>query len=144
MRLLVDIAERSLSESPFQDPTTAVQAIDRLHDILRQLARRHSPTGASVARTARSGSLLKMMIWEDYVHLAFDEIRMAGAGSPQVSRRLVAALMELRRVALPERVTVLDEQAALLRAATVEAMHDGRDIRFALDPDREGLGDAAP
>ena len=38
MRLLVDIAERSLSESPFQDPTTAVQAIDRLHDILRQLA----------------------------------------------------------------------------------------------------------
>ena len=40
MRLLVDIAERSLSESPFQDPTTAVQAIDRLHDILRQLATR--------------------------------------------------------------------------------------------------------
>ena len=45
MRLLVDIAERSLSESPFQDPTTAVQAIDRLHDILRQLARRPFPDG---------------------------------------------------------------------------------------------------
>ena len=29
-RLLVDIAERSLSDSPFLDPTTAVQAIDRL------------------------------------------------------------------------------------------------------------------
>ena len=32
VRLLVDIAERSLADSPFQDPTTAVQAIDRLHD----------------------------------------------------------------------------------------------------------------
>ena len=39
LRLLVDIAERSLSDSPFHDPTTAVQAIDRLHDCLRQLAR---------------------------------------------------------------------------------------------------------
>jgi uncharacterized membrane protein len=77
------------------------------------------------------------MTWEDYVHLAFDEIRMAGAGSPQVSRRLVAALMDLRRVALPERIEVLDEQAALLRAATVEAMYDVRDVRFALDLDRD-------
>jgi len=68
---------------------------------------------------------------------------MAGAGSPQVSRRLVAALMDLRRVALPERIEVLDEQAALLRAATVEAMFDERDVRFALDPDREGPGAAA-
>ena len=27
-----------LSDTPFLDPTTAVQAIDRLHDVLRQLA----------------------------------------------------------------------------------------------------------
>ena len=87
---------------------------------------------------------MRTMTWEDYVHLAFDEIRMAGAGSPQVSRRLVAALMDLRRVALPERIEALDEQAGLLRAATAEAMYDERDVRFALDPDREGLGAAAP
>jgi uncharacterized membrane protein len=30
-RLLVDVAERALSDSPFLDPTTAVQAIDRLY-----------------------------------------------------------------------------------------------------------------
>ena len=144
MRLLVDVAERSLSESPFQDPTTAVQAIDRLHDILRHLASRPFPDGRFPDEDGQIRLLVKMMTWEDYVHLAFDEIRMAGAGSPQVSRRLVAALMDLRRVALPERIAVLDEQARLLRAATVEAMHDERDIRFALDPDREGLGTAAP
>ena len=82
------------------------------------------------------------MTWEDYVHLAFDEIRMAGAGSPQIARRLVAALTDLRRVALPERIEVLDEQLALLRAATLEVM-DERDARRALEPQQEG-SDAAP
>jgi uncharacterized membrane protein len=144
MRLLVDIAERSLSESPFQDPTTAVQAIDRLHDILRQLARRPFSDGRVPDDNGEIRLLVKTMTWENYVHLAFDEIRMAGAGSPQVSRRLVAALMDLRGVALPERIEVLDEQVELLRAATIEAMDDERDVRFALNPDREGLGAAAP
>jgi uncharacterized membrane protein len=88
--------------------------------------------------------LVTTMTWENYVHLAFDEIRMAGAGSPQVARRLSAALTDLRLVALPERTEVLDEQLELLRTATVEAMDDERDVRLALDPDREGLGAAAP
>ena len=144
MRLLVDIAERSLSESPFQDPTTAVQAIDRLHDILRQLARRPFPDGRIRDESGQIRLLVQSMTWEDYVHLAFDEIRMAGAGSPQVSRRLVAALGDLRLVALPERIEVLDEQTRLLHAATAEAMSDRKDVSFALDPDREGLGAAAP
>jgi uncharacterized membrane protein len=144
MRLLVDIAERSLSDSPYQDPTTAVQAIDRLHDILRQLARRPFSDGRVSDKAGEIRLLIKTMTWDDYVHLAFDEIRMAGAGSPQVSRRLVDALIDLRRVAIPERVGVLDKQMSLLRTATIEAMHDERDIRFALDPDREGMGAAAP
>ena len=42
-RMLVDMAERALSDSPFLDPTTAVQALDRLHDGLRQLARAPIP-----------------------------------------------------------------------------------------------------
>ena len=83
MRLLVDIAERSLSESPFQDPTTAVQAIDRLHDILRQLARRPFSDGRAFDEDGEIRLLVKTMTWENYVHLAFDEIRMAGAGSPR-------------------------------------------------------------
>ena len=52
-RMLVDIAERSLAESPFLDPTTAVQAIDRLHDSLRHLARRRFPDGVTATRRAR-------------------------------------------------------------------------------------------
>ena len=86
--MLVDIAERSLAESPFLDPTTAVQAIDRLHDCLRQLARRALPDGRHRDATATLRLIVPVMDWDAYVHLAFDEIRLAGAGSPQVSRRL--------------------------------------------------------
>ena len=38
---------------------------------------------------------------------------------------------------------VLSGETALLRAATVEAMDDERDVRRALGPDREGLGATA-
>jgi len=51
-RLLVDICVRSLGE-PF-DPTTAVQAIDRIHDFLRRLSTRKFPTGEH--RDARDGT----------------------------------------------------------------------------------------
>ena len=37
------------------------------------------------------------MSWEGYVRLGFDELRLAGAGSPQVARRLRAALEDLGR-----------------------------------------------
>lgn len=57
------------------------------------------------------------MSWEAYVHLAFDEIRMAGSGSPQITRRLKAALTDLKSIAPHERMMVLDEQLELLKAA---------------------------
>jgi uncharacterized membrane protein len=143
VRLLVDIAERSLAESPFQDPTTAVQAIDRLHDVLRQLARRPFPDGRHRDEDGEIRLIVKTMSWEAYVHLAFDEIRMAGAGSPQVSRRLKAALEDLRTIVPPQRLSVLDEQLDLLTAATETAMDDRRDVDMALQRDPEGIGAAS-
>ncbi|MGI9112299.1 MAG: DUF2254 domain-containing protein [Gaiellaceae bacterium] len=143
VRMLVDIAERSLADSPFQDPTTAVQAIDRLHDILRQLARRPFPDGRHHNPAGEVRLTVRSMSWEAYVRLAFDEIRMAGAGSPQVVRRLSAALADLRSIALPERIPILDQQLELLVAATEAAMDDERDVELALREDREGIGAAA-
>ena len=139
-RMLVDIAERSLSESPFQDPTTAVQAIDRLHEVLRQLARRPFPDGRHRDEAGEVRLIVKTMNWEAYVHLAFDEIRMAGAGSPQVARRLKSALNDLRTVAPPERVAILEDQLELLESATESLMLDERDVTMALHADREGIG----
>ena len=142
IRMLVDIAERSLSESPFQDPTTAVQAIDRLHDCLRQLARRPFPDGRHRDEAGEVRLIVPTMNWEAFVRLAFDEIRMAGAGSPQVARRLNAALTDLKAVAPPDRVPILEHQLDLLAAATESLMDDERDVRMALREDREGIGAA--
>ena len=143
VRLLVDIAERSLADSPFQDPTTAVQAIDRLHDILRQLARRPFPDGRHLDEAGQVRLTVRTMSWEAYVHLAFDEIRLAGAGSPQVARRLKAALTDLRSIAPPERVGIIDLQLDLLSTTTEASLSDERDVELALHEDREGIGAAA-
>jgi uncharacterized membrane protein len=143
VRLLVDIAERSLADSPFQDPTTSVQAIDRLHDILRQLARRPFPDGRHFDDAGQLRLTVRTMSWEAYVHLAFDEIRLAGAGSPQVTRRLKAALTDLRSIAPPERVGVIDVQLDLLTMTTESSLNDERDVELALGEDREGIGAAA-
>jgi uncharacterized membrane protein len=143
MRLLVDIAQRSLADSPLQDPTTAVQAIDRLHDILRQLVRRPFPDGRHQDDAGTVRLVVRTMSWEGYIHLAFDEIRLAGAGSPQVSRRLKASLLDLRELAPADRRGALDEQLDLLAVAVEEALDDERDVAFALGADREGIGAAA-
>ena len=140
IRLLVDIAVRSLSESPFQDPTTAVQAIDRLHDILRQLARRRFPDGVYRDDDDAVRLTVPTMGWEAYVSLALEEIRLAGAGSPQVTRKLKASLLEIRAVAPPERRAVIDHQLKLLATSTRLALDDEWDIEFALTADAKGIG----
>jgi uncharacterized membrane protein len=143
IRLLVDIAERSLADSPFQDPTTTVQAIDRLHDILRQLARRPFPDGRYRDDAGQVRLTVRSMSWEAYVLLATEEIRLAGAASPQVTRRLKAALVDLRSIAPPERVNVIDRQLERLATAVETAMDHERDAEVALADDRKGIGAAA-
>jgi uncharacterized membrane protein len=143
VRLLVDIAERSLAESPFVDPTTAVQAIDRLHDILRQLAKRPFPDGRYCDPTGRLRLVVKTMSWDAYVLLATEEIRLAGAGSPQVTRRLKAMLTDLRSIAPPERWHVIDRQLAALATAANSELQTHEDIEFALIDDPKGIGSAA-
>jgi Predicted membrane protein (DUF2254) len=63
-RLLVDICVRSLAE-PF-DPTTAVQAIDRLHDFLRQLVHRKFPSGEYRDQAGTVRVVIKTLSWDDY------------------------------------------------------------------------------
>jgi uncharacterized membrane protein len=142
-RMLVDMAERALSESPFLDPTTAVQALDRLHDGLRQLVRREFPDGRYYDEAGRLRLVVPVMDWDAYVHLAFDEIRLAGAGSPQVTRRLVAALEDLISIAPADRRPVLDEQLELLFRAVEGLDREQRDLDSALVPDGQGFGVAA-
>jgi uncharacterized membrane protein len=121
IRMLVDIAERSLAESQLQDPTPAVQAIDRLHDILRQLAGRTFPDGRHLDETGQIRLLVRVRSWDDYLQLATEEIILVGAGSPPVVRHLQAALTDLRGIAPPERRAAIDQQLERL-AEVVETV----------------------
>ena len=82
---------------------------------------------------------MPVMDWDAYVHLAFDEIRQAGAGSPQVARRLRAALDDLLDYAPAERRAVLREQLQLLDSAIQEHVPEQEQTAF-LVADRQGIG----
>jgi uncharacterized membrane protein len=139
-RKLVDMAERSVASSAFNDPTTAVQAIDRLHDCLRQLARRDLAIGEHRDGHGEVRFVLPVLDWDGYVRLAFDEVRLAGAGSPQVTRRLQAALEDLSRVVPEHRLPAVRRQQALLEAGAQDQYADDRDSRAALVADAQGIG----
>lgn len=143
IRMLVDIAERSVASGPFEDPTTAVQAIDRVHEILRQLVRRPLHSGEYHDASGTVRLVVPTMGWEGYVRISFDEIRQAGAGSPQVSRRLVAALDDLLTIAPPDRRAALEHQLVLLGDRTAVAAYSDDDRKAALVPDSSGIGSAA-
>jgi uncharacterized membrane protein len=142
LRKLVDVAERSIAQ-PFNDPTTTLQALHRLHDLLRQLATRPLPAGEHRDEDGVVRLVERTLSWDGYVRLAFDEIRLAGAASPQVTRRLCAALQDLKSVAPPDRQAPLDRQLRLLTAAVHRAYEDEEDIAAALTPDAEGIGSGA-
>jgi uncharacterized membrane protein len=115
-RQLVDIAERALSPG-VNDPTTAVQALDQIHDLLRRLATRSFPPAA---RRDAAGHLRLVFVhpgWDELVHMALDEIRQYGHGSIHVSRRMRALLEDLLTVAPEDRRGVLRAQLELLDGA---------------------------
>jgi uncharacterized membrane protein len=141
-RKLVDIAVRSIAQ-PFNDPTTAVQALHRLHDLLRQIAPRPLPCGEHRDEDDVVRLVERTVSWDGYVRLAFDEIRLAGASEPQVTRKLCAALADLKSVAPPDRQAPLDRQLRLLNAAVRRVHDDEDDAVAALTPDTEGIGSGA-
>jgi uncharacterized membrane protein len=136
LRKLVDIGIRSAAD----DPSTTVEALHRIHDSMRQLAWRPFPTGRHSDARGRLRLIVPVRSWDDYVQLAFEEIRLAGAGQPQITRRLRAALEDLRSVAAPERHPVLDDQLRLLEGAVRRTYPEDLDARLALTPDPQGVG----
>jgi uncharacterized membrane protein len=72
--------------------------------------------------------------------VAVEEIRIDGAKSLQVSRRLSAILEDLERIAPPERKESLSDQLKLLDQAIERDMADPRGKELALQGDMRGTG----
>lgn len=136
LRKLVDIAERSIASSPYDDPVTAVQAIDRIHDGVRQLSFRRMPTGRHLDVDGVLRVTTREIAWQGYVVIAFQELVAVGAASPVVARRLLAALDDLVAVAPDERRPALEEQRERLVASADRTTID-------LVPDVQGIGTGA-
>ena len=142
VRIMVDIAVKALSPA-VNDPTTAVQVINHLGDLLHRIGA--TDFRAEPARSAGTGRVLVAVRgWEEYLALGVTEIRAYGASSVQVARRLRAMLEELHGAVLPEYRASVEDELARLDAAVALALSSSPDFDRARMADRQGLGGAPP
>jgi uncharacterized membrane protein len=136
VRIIVDIAVKALSAA-INDPTTAVQAMDHLGNVLRLLGSQRLDGELTFRdRTGTPRLFMRGRTWDDYLALGVTEIREYGASTIQVLRRLRAILDALNVSVRPEhRAAVVAELARL--DATVAASFGG-----SIDRDMAAVGDA--
>ena len=140
IRLLVDIAIRALSPA-VNDPTTAVQALDQIEDLLRRLGRRQLDAGLARDSDGTIRVTFPTPTWQDYLSLSFDEIRQYGVTSIQVERRLRAGLVGLSEtIAVGDRQTAVQEYLDHLNLGIRRSSFDDQDRVAAQQEDRQGLG----
>jgi uncharacterized membrane protein len=141
LRILVDIAIRGLSPA-VNDPTTAVQALDQIGDLLLRLG--HCPsleTGVFRGKDGRVRLVVPFPAWEDLVNLALNEILFYGASSVQVTRRLTALIADLISLLPENRHAVLRVAQARLQASIARIFSEDPQERLAAGvEDRQGLG----
>ncbi|WP_432752442.1 DUF2254 domain-containing protein [Streptomyces sp. JL2001] len=139
LRQLSDIALRALSSS-VNDPTTAVQCLDRTTQFLAALADR--PLGTVRHRDRKGAVRLVQDVpgWTDLVDLGFAEVRACAEGNPQVIRRLLAGLDDLLSLVPAERRQPLLRHRTLLVQLVERTIPEPADRDFALKADRQGIG----
>jgi uncharacterized membrane protein len=138
-RIAVDIALRALSQA-INDPTTAVLAIDQLHRMLRHVGQRQMHTDQVVDGAGRLCVILKLPGWEDFVHLAFSEIRYYGSGNLQIVRRLRAMIENLIETLPEHRHPCLQQQLDILDREIELRFTHPEELLLARISDSQGLG----
>jgi uncharacterized membrane protein len=140
IRIMADIAVKALSAA-INDPTTAVQALDHLGNVLRLLG--STPLHGPLTFRDREGTARLLMpgrTWEDYLTLAVTEIREYGSSSIQVMRRLRAILEDLQESVHPEHRPAVDAEIAKLDATIAVGFAGSVDEDQARTRDRQGIG----
>jgi uncharacterized membrane protein len=114
LRLLADIALRALSPA-INDPTTPVQALDAIADLLQVLVLRNLGIEVVDGADHTPRVVLKLRTWDDYVSVALDEIVSMGSTSIHVRRRLTRLLEELATAAPPAHRGPIERRLAAVR-----------------------------
>jgi len=138
-RIIVDIASKALSPA-INDPTTAVLALDQIHNLLRQVGLRRLDTGLVHDSAGQLRLVYRTPDWEDFVGLAVTEIRQFGANSTQVVRRMRAMLENLIPLLPPRRSSALRHELDLLKSTVDRGFAVPQDRTRADSPDFQGLG----
>ena len=138
-RIMVDIASKGLSPA-INDPTTAVLALDQIHHLLRNVGSRRLDDGRVCDATGRLRLVYRTPDWEDFVLLAVTEIRLFGATSIQVARRLRAMLENLIQSLPDERTALLREELDLVQRSSKRCFTEPEDQALADVGDSQGMG----
>ena len=139
VRIMVDIAIRALSPA-VNDPTTAVQVLDHLEDLLRLVGQTDLSDRAAPLEDMETGLVVPVRRWQDYLALSVTEIREYGHSSIQVVRRLRAMLEELADSVLLERREAVVLELERLDDAVAREWGQTVDIDLAGRADRQGIG----
>lgn len=140
IRLLADIAIKALSPA-INDPSTAVQTIDQIEDLLHRLGQRELDAGHVRDAKGILRLVVPMPTWDDYLALAFDEIRQFGTTSVQVMRRLRSALIAVADLLTdPAQIATVDQYLKHLDLMIDRSSFDLEDRVAARQEDRQGLG----
>ena len=115
LRLLADIALRALSPA-INDPTTAVQSLDVIADLLSVLIRRDLGVAMVEGADRTPRVVVRLPTWEDYVGIAVDEIIASEPRSGQVRQRLVGLLEGLLAIAPTQHRPAVEQRLATVTA----------------------------
>src|SRR5690242_11504039 len=138
-RIVVDIALKALSPA-INDPTTAVLALDQLHRLLRLVGKRNLRTDEIRGPSGDLRAIFRTPNWEDFVNLAFSEIRACGSSNLQIVRRLRAMIENLVQTLPAHRHSALHKQLELLEREIQKQFKYEEEQELARIGDSQGLG----
>ena len=138
IRILVDIALKALAAG--SDPTTAVQALDQIEDLLLRIGLRRLELGKFYDAAGQLRLVVPYATWEDYLRLALDEILYCGAHSVQVMRRMKALIHDLISRLPQERHAALLYWDSRLQSIIARSFLEPEEKLEASVEDRQGLG----
>jgi uncharacterized membrane protein len=138
IRILVDIAIRALSPA-INDPTTAVQVLDRIEDLLVDLYRRRPGPALVLGDDGEPRGRVPAPTWPEYLELGLTEIRHYGTGSIQIARRLQGVYDRLAQETADDAARV-ELERRLLEQALDARFTEVQERSIAARPDRMGLG----
>jgi len=125
-RQLVDVADKALSPG-INDPTTAVEVLDQLHELLRDIA--SLPVRHDVYRDGNGTArvYVPQPSWPLFVDHALEEILLYGRGSIHVMRRMRSLLIDLETIVEPQERAALESFLARVETCIDDAFDDAAD-----------------